>query len=595
MSFISRDFLTPARYSWNSASALYQRFDRVWGKEWVDGIYVYSKKLYWYTGSVRNDKPFNRFINALGMEKSQLANNSFSHIDSCWFYLNHQKYNYVAKEKTAIVADLNDAFNIDDEFEVSITYGGGSKRYVDGHWQYSTTDGKWFTDLSNIRTILDSNPIKYYANAEIAPAGVMYPMTKSPVLSLAVRVVNAQTRTFSSTPVAQTFASGTLLQNLALLDNGSMFQRVGPVYSESVSTEKITSGSVTFKYSFKYRYKVVAEATEASYVVNQIDLVSNKMQSAMQIKNGTLAAKTNTALDTNIKKAIVSMNNAESVGIFYNGYLRVDAVSTMPRLEFQKMIAKTIDSDFKQEEAKWYEDFFAVVIIVIAIAVAFASWGGASSFTMALKSLAVALGNASMVLSVGLMIYVSAFPAATDKIKMISGVAQIVGMAAMIAAVFAAIATSYNQYAMNAGQQAAQNGATQQAAAVIAENYGLMDYLADFMKDWITQKIDAVTQLFTPSATGNYLPDISKITLNDVSGWLDNMNDSLNMYFKFFGDRPQNTTPVDADQAQKEDGVSNYYAAVSMIDEKDALYKMDMLKNNSFGGQMTENYLTKLY
>lgn len=83
MSFIYRDFLSPSRWRWNSASKLYHRFDGIWDKEIVDGIEVYSSRLYYWTSStgLRSDLKFKRFINALGVEYEQLQNQKYKGVN----------------------------------------------------------------------------------------------------------------------------------------------------------------------------------------------------------------------------------------------------------------------------------------------------------------------------------------------------------------------------------------------------------------------------------------------------------------------------------------------------------------------------------
>jgi hypothetical protein len=207
-------------------------------------------------------------------------------------------------------------------------------------------------------------------------------------------------------------------------------------------------------------------------------------------------------------------------------------------------------------------------------------------------SAAESLAAASATLVIGLIAFSMAFPYSTDNIKMIAGAAQIVGVAAAITGVFATITAAFNQFAERAGEKAVTEGASKEAATSVVQNYGVRDFIIDYVKDWFSTKWDSVANLF--SGQSFTTDNLSKVTMNDVSGWINNMNEGLKMYFKFFGDKLPSDTPVSEDQVQRENGVQSIFVAQNMIDEKDALQRMDMLKNNSFGGQMTENYMAKI-
>ena len=134
MSFIYRDFYTPSLFKWNRASALYHKFDKVWGKSIIDGIEVYDSRLYYWNRSVRSDVPFKRFINALGIEYSTLQNASYKGVSNVYFTLDLAKYDYSAPEKAEVVEDLNSVFKVGDEFELYVHYTGESRRSLVNQW-----------------------------------------------------------------------------------------------------------------------------------------------------------------------------------------------------------------------------------------------------------------------------------------------------------------------------------------------------------------------------------------------------------------------------------------------------------------------------
>lgn len=611
MSFIYRDFLTPSRLKWNTASSLYHRFNRVWGKETIDGIQVYNSRMNYWGGHLRSDKPFKRFINALGVEYATLQNAKYEGVDNVYFKLEPNKYRYTAPEKKAIAEDLNSVFNVGDEFEVYVHYTGESKRVVKNHYilragsPIGSTDIKDYAiDKNVIRATLESNPILYFANASVQPAGELNVSAIRTIRAVSTLILNAIRRTPKATPVTVVEydnVNGHIYQTLAVLDNGSVFQKMG-ISSEIVTIKKSSDTMVWYEYSYKVKYKVVAEATSSSYVVGQIDIVTNAIQSSLIINNGNLAVRVNGTLDTNLKEAAFQMNNVEAVGLTYNGQLRVDAVANMKRLEFMDMLGKILGTGYTKKKSKWYEKALAIVIVVIAVVIGVLTGGAGAIAAGNLVAIGTALGVAATVATVGMMMYAAAFPYATDGVKMIGRFAQIVGLGAMVTGVFAAIQQSWTAYTKDLAAKQLATGATeQQASAYAASNAnigGYVKYLFDSAVNSISTQVSSISDKFTSFFDKAIDPSswsVSNIpTMNDVSGWIGNMNDALKMYMKFFGDKPDELTSAESEQATKEDGVEAYYASVAMLDEVDALHRLDFMIKNNNGGQMTENYMVKI-
>lgn len=563
---------------------------------------VYNGVLFYWIGALRSDKPFKRFINALGIEYSQLQNSSYDGVDNVYFKLEPYKYSYTAPEKSAIVSDLNSVFSVNDEFELYIHYSGQTKRVVSNHWkQIQNTAGNKISDYTidtvGIRATLHSDPIKYFANASLASAGVLTIRSNNNIFS---RISQTAARTSPrSTPVTSVkYNKNTthIYATLALLDNGSMFTRQGGIYDERTTVTKTTNSDVYFEYSYKVKYKVTSIATTDSYIVNQIDLVSNAMQNALRYKGSNIYAIANSASDTTLKEAVVAMNNVEAIGLTYNGFLRVDAVAMMKRKEFVNMLSRIIGAGYTESESKWYEKAIAVIVILVAIVV-FVYSGGVSAATSGnLVVLSESLAATTAVLTIGMTMYAAAFPRATDQTRMIGKYAQIVGIAAMVTGVAAAIQTSWQRMVTQEAARQMAAGATEQQAAAYVAKLGIMDFIqfmvenaVNSIKSSIMSSFSSITQPSTWS-----LPSLSEITLTDVSGWLRNMNTAMEQYMKFFGDSKQYSTATEDEQAKKEDGVSSVYLAYTINDRIDALERMDNMIKDNLGGQKTENFLVQI-
>lgn len=592
MSFIYRDFLTPARFQWSSNWKLFRRFDAVWPKTTIDGIPVYANTMVYWSGSLRSDAPFKKFLTALGVEYAQLQNSNYDGVENVYFKLEPGKYSYTAPGKSAIVTDLNTVFNINDEFEVFVHYSGESRRVVSSHWLYDgvsdpTKMSSYTVDTLGIRTTLHSDPMLYFANARRISAGI--PLQDSN-LALGQLIQTVMRSSPVATPVTRVEYDEDVTHiyaTLALLDNGSVFQQQGGAYSERTTVNQVAGGDVYFEYSYKLKFKVIADAAVNSYVVGQIDLLSNAIQTALTYTGGNIQAISNAATDTTLKEAVISMNNPEVLGLTYNGQLRVDAVGAMKKKAFVEMLSKIFGSGYTKKKVKWYEKALAFTLIIIAVVIGIASGGGLAAVSSSLVSLAIALSVTAAVLSLSLLVYASAFPHATDQTRMIGRFAQIVGLAAMVTGVMAAIQNAWQRAAAEAVKRQAISETSQYTLKQFAQD--MFSNMVDAIKSSVSSSFSTIT---TPSSWS--LPELSKITVADVSGWMGNLGDGIKLYTKFFGDSDQLSTLTEGEQATKEDGVESVYLSYEMIDNTDALYRMDnMIKNNN-GGQKTENYMVQI-
>lgn len=591
MSFIYRDFLTPSRFSWNKCSALYHKFNKVWGRETIDGVEVYSSKLIYWSGSVRSDTAFKRFINSIGVEYSALTNAEYEGVDNVYFELQPSKYSYESKEKTAIASDLNSVFSVDDEFELYVHYTGQSKRVVHNHFKYNGVGDQskissYVIDKDDIRTTLHSDPIKYFANASLKSSGSLTVRSASPLSRINLIAKRVSPRSTPISVVEYDEDLNHLYSVFALFDNGSMFQQQGNVYSEIVTVKQTKDTVVYYEYSYKIKYKVIALASEASYIVNQIDLISNAMQNSLNAKSGNIYLISNHVADTKIKEAVIAMNNIESVSLTYGGKLRVDSVADMKRKEFAKMLGKILGTGYTKKKTKWHQKALAFVIIVVAVAIFYFSGGTGAAISGNMLALSASLALSATALSIGMAVYAAVFPYATDQTRIIGKFAQVVGYLAMVTGIYAAIQNSFRSMA---------NEAVKKGAIESANQYTVSQYISDMFNSIIDDVSSQISDMFSFSnISEKFSPsNLSDITMKQVSGWLDNMNTAMKMYMKFFGDKEEYKTAED-EQAVKEDGVEPIYAAVSMIDEVDSLTRMDFMIKNNNGGQLTENFLTKI-
>lgn len=629
MATVYRDFLSIPRAQQAGAQAVYKLFDQAWGKEWIDGVEVYTHGMpYVITNMLVASPQFMRFLKKIGITQESLLSKSYDGIEVALFWLNTGKVNFTPKLDVDIAVDISNAYNIGDEFEISVKYGGDLKRYVPSHW--STLPGGSVTvDTAAIRATLESDPLKYFANIETIPAGVMphttYPdpvFTYEPNTNITASTVPVVTMDYNPT-------TGKALDTLALLDNGSTFQQIGvrnEIFNAVETTDQYGNVAIIGEYSYIVKYRYIADPSSVSNIVTKCKVVADALAQSLAYTGVNKYKIVNQGVDTKIKEAIYSFNAyVSSNPIFYNGRLRVDAAKAMKKQDFVKILSKMFDhAETYTDNSHWYDVVIAIVIVIISIVIIVLTWYAGGSYGWVALGQGLAYGAAFM--SVATMLYAAAFPDATSQIRALGKVAQIVGY-------MAAVTNIYN-IAMSSSTIMQQASAVLQVGSVVADFTG-NDELATILKvaaagasyagasdafkdvtftkladgtaslsgavdDFITEVTESLSELpqtivdkISNIASASTLTDSSPISLGQVSGWMGNMNTAMNMYMSMFV--TPYVQPIGAtEQATKETGAEEYYAIKEMIDNADLLDKVDQIKMASFGAYQTEMFLSSI-
>ena len=612
MATIYRSYLPPARARWASNYAAYNAFKRAWPTTTIDGIRVYQKSLIYWQGGMTLNASQKRFINKIGLSYEELASQSYEGVENCYFKLNGSKYTYEPMDAVEIANDLSNAFAIGDEFEVAVSYGGDLRRYTTTFIQPDGTGG-YTVDTAGIRAMLNSDRVKYFANAKTEAAGSMFQETETSIYNVSV----GRNRTAISTPVTKLeyndsdTGNGKLYDCLAMLDDGTTFQEIG------INTERVTAvetkdqygnSHVIGEYSYIVKFRVIATPTHASYITTQCSTVANAVKASMLYTGAVNISMTNHAQDTLIKQAVLLMSNPSSHPAFYNGYLRVDYCASIKRKDFVKIFGQIFDSGYTKKKTKWYEKVIAIVIIIIAVVITF--------------FFGPVVG--ALFLSIATMLYAAAFPHATQMIRLMGHVALVLGISAGISNIYNIAMQSYEvvtvQVVLQVGSAVLQSagiaamilgdkelGATLMMAGNMMNAASSTDFAKGLNLDGmslsevfgsitteVTKSISELPQTILDSvsdiASGSVLSESSPITMGQVGGWMKNLDTAMKLYSQFFI-TPYKPPVNSEDQASKESGVAEYYEVVNMIDNTDLLDRVSKYRDDMFGGEQTEMYI----
>jgi len=441
MSFILRDFLTPARMMYNVRVGLYRQFDRAFSKTTIDGIEVYNNKLTLWNGSVTTNPTTKRFLNKVGFEFAKLKTQNYSGVSSVFMTFDSKKYSYTPLEKEEIKTKIDNHFNVGDKFKLKITYGADFLRYFKDH-------SSILNDINYLVNKLDSDSKKYYAAMTI--------LTEETENYDMEEVYQVQ-RLPSRVPVISVIPENEDFETLALLDDGTFFKR-NKISSVLYKTHQTAfEGKLVDEISCIYEYEVIAVPENTNnQLINYIHDISENMRIAsinMNINNRS--AKTNNSYyytytnNSLIKQEILSWQDYDT-SIFYNNYLKVDAVKAMSKKEFVNVLSKTLKIDYTKKKVPWWKKLLGIIIIIASVWFGFTTFGisglgGAGGWAMA-GQLATTLMVLNLSLGFGLMISVTVLGKESmgSLARMIGGVMQITGLLSSILGVYSFMSNAMN-------------------------------------------------------------------------------------------------------------------------------------------------------
>lgn len=601
---------------------IYRRFQKIWATTTICGKTVYSDKLiFWHrdggllgNGNTEKDKAFKKFLEVVGIPFKSLAEANYDGAEYVYLKLNTNKYNFKAPQLHEIVIELNNIFNIGDEFELHVHYLGNTKQVVDSHWKLipgkdPTKVSSYIVDKVGIRNTLHSDPIKYFANSEPVPAGIPYTQAH-PTIKILQNINNKPI--YKTIPITSVDYNEDkdVCTTLAILDNGSMFTQIGDIYEETTDIT-ITDKIIYLSYAYKIKYRVIKKANDTSYIVQQITRVAKSLQKSYENKDKTNSTvhKENIVEDTTIKKAIISMvkqdlddlfiNESECVNkrittpvsfkrtspTYYN-YLIVDETAKMSRKAFANMLGKIIDTGYAKKKTKRWKRILGAVLFVGSLLLGPYLYGLGS-----LAAIAEATAVSTIALTVSTFIYAKIAPYDTTMIRIIGGVSQIIGYITTIIGVMAIIESTFNKFAEEAVKKEMIKEASEYTTKQFIKDY-IVDFIHNKIPNFFKNLVSKFTNIINPSKWS--LSKLSEITMSDVSGWIRNLNIGMELYIRFFSGFRQFSTLTENEQSVKEYGVENIYIAYDMINNIDALDRLNTMINNNVGGQKTENFMIQI-
>ena len=646
IAFIFMDYVGPLINNFRTNSTVFQRFKL----KWQNNGTLYNKKLVFYENDqVVKDIRMKRFLQSIGMSYSDLENNNYDEVEKCWFWFNQNRQ--AEEESNArmasadIAAVLNDKLTVGDRVRVCLTYGGSTQFYIKGHkeeWEVNSVGEVESLGMNTdeIFDIIHANPWRYIANIleewddrdtfpfhRYNSGKVDWQSNQTPKGVNSRRSTPATATTVRRLGSIYDESSDIKFFALALVDEyNTCFEPTLDASGEiRVFTEKDTSyirrkeehgdpiydadgnliiydradindfsliGTCSgYTEEYEYTYK---GANEHSGLV---EMIKSKMKYLYDRDR-----RENNIMNT-LQKQLMNRLHTESVGsaiqatsskwgeYFSGDQLIKEKVDLMKRYEFVNLLSDCLDTDFKEEEASTFEKIFAVVIIIVAVVVTLYTAGAFSVAGMSLAGLAMGLGYASLVLTIGGMMLSQMGLSATSLVKMIGRVAQVVGIAASITGLMASAQMAY--------QKAAKEAVAKGAIKTTAE-YTVSAFAKDMVSSVVDSALDKITSVFDVLTDPSSLLDGGVMSgLDKISGFMDSLQTGMKAYNTFMGASADSNTPPEptAEQLSKTNfqyPEQMFELSEQMIYEPDALQKMSIMKDNQFGLARTEKLLDQI-
>lgn len=281
---------------------------------------------------------------------------------------------------------------------------------------------------------------------------------------------------------------------------------------------------------------------------------------------------------TVITNSLIKRNLSDlNIGIselFYKGFLRVSAAKAMKKKDFAIFLGKSLAVDYSVKKASWFERAFSVLIIVIAVIVVVLvtrnpGLVGSTISAMSSASVALAASVGVGILTIGGMVLGAlGGPSAQGQIRMINGVAQILGIVATIAAIYSA-STKYFL----------EQEAKQQAEHQVKKS--ALRTFADMVYDKVTEQIKSIYTSFT---------DFSDMSVSKASTLFGNIQKGTEMYLKFFAPNPAQLPEFPQEEPNTQT-IEAFYVASERTLSYDAIQAMDTSFCSYEGGCVTDHLI----
>ena len=423
------DFFETFKGEFLATTRFKNKFIKLWGTEYVDGIEVLKSRFVVYPNtSSQSVQRFLKLINA----QSQINDAKFEGVTSYYFWLNSSKADTLSQDniEDIIASKINTYCSIGEELQFTLTFSSNE--------DYNYFKGFTKTDIYNyITNDYDTsyNQLENYAIGD------------------------------------------TLLTNVIgsyiLFDNGEHFDTslvdaavVAVPYGENViSNNTRYKASIVIKLKTKRISNVLSSSSLITHIVDESNEAS---RTALQqfLESDTNETVSNESVWIKSRKSTTDF-------AWYKGQLRVSFLNdkSLKTKDRVKILLSALDTGYTQKKAKWWQKLLGPVLIVIAIVIAVVTAGAGAPISAYLTAVAIATGIAALTMTL-LQVYFAKHGQAGAAsymgrwVKISSIISTITGIAGMLSNLSRKFATE--AFVREAVKQGANETTVRSAAALMS-------------------------------------------------------------------------------------------------------------------------------
>ncbi len=423
------DFFETFKGEFLATTRFKNKFIRLWGTEYVDGIEVLKRRFVVYPNTGRQSvQRFLKLINA----QEQINSAKFKGVTSYYFWLNSSKADTLSQDniEDVIASKINSYCSIGEELVFTLTFSSNE--------DYNYFKGFTKTDIYNyITNDYDTsyNQLENYA--------------------------------IGDTLLTNVIGSYILFDNKEHFDTSLVDAAVVAVpYGENVlSNNTRYKASIVIKLKSKRISNVLSSSSLITHIVDESN-EANRTALQQFLESDTNETVSNESVW--IKARISKTDFAWYKGRLRVSFLNDKSIKTKDRV---KILLSALDTGYTQKKAKWWQKLLGPVLIVIAIVIAVVTAGAGAPISAYLTAIALATGIAALTMTL-LQVYFAKHGQAGAAsymgrwVKISSIISTVTGIAGMLNNLARKFATE--AFVQEAVKQGAQETAVRSAAELMS-------------------------------------------------------------------------------------------------------------------------------
>ena len=423
------DFFETFKGEFLATTRFKNKFIRLWGTEYVDGVEVLKDKFVVYPNtSSQSVQRFLKLINA----QEQINSAKFEGVTSYYFWLNSSKADTLSQDniEDVIASKINAYCSIGEELQFTLTFS-------------SNEDYNYFKGF-----------------------------TKTQVFNYITNDYDTSYNKLENYAIGDTLLTN-VIGSYILFDNNEHFNTT--LVDAAVVAVPYRENNISANTRYKASIVIKLKTKRISNVLSSSSLITHIIDESNEANRTALQQFLESDTNETVSNESIWIKSRKSTTDFawYKGQLRVSFLNdkSLKTKDRVKILLSALDTGYTQKKAKWWQELLGPVLIVIAIVIAVVTAGWGAPISAYLTAIAVATGIAALTMTL-LQVYFAKHGQAGAAsymgrwVKISSIISTVTGIAGMLNNLARKFATE--AFVQEAVKQGAQETAVRSAAALMS-------------------------------------------------------------------------------------------------------------------------------